>query len=93
MGRSDGRRYRWLIVSALLVGVAGTSILPLVRAEESSRQRSRSTRSSGTSASSGGDAKVEQKLDEILDNQQKLFTRLDQIMEELKIVKIRATLK
>jgi len=39
------------------------------------------------------DPKVLGKLDEILTNQQTIMSRLDEVMEELKIVKIRATLR
>jgi hypothetical protein len=49
----------------------------------------RSTRSSET----GGAAKIEAKLDQILGNQERILARLDEVMEELKIVKIRATVR
>ena len=59
--------------------------------EESPSKSTRSSRAS-KSAELSRDA-IEQKLDEILSNQQKILQRLDEVMEELKIVKIRATLK
>lgn len=50
---------------------------------------SRSTRPSET----GGTARVEAKLDQVLANQEQILARLDQVLEELKIVKIRATVR
>lgn len=38
-------------------------------------------------------AKLEQKLNEILQHQAQILQRLDQVMEELRIVKIRATVR
>ena len=49
----------------------------------------RSTRTSET----GATARVEAKLDQILSNQDRILARLDEVMEELKIVKIRATVR
>ena len=37
--------------------------------------------------------RVNTKLEEVLDTQQQILKRLDEVMEELKIVKIRATLR
>ena len=56
----------------------------------------RSTRSSRTTQKDGGkvsESKIEEKLNQILENQQKILARFDQVMEELRIVKIRATLR
>ena len=38
-------------------------------------------------------ARVNTKLEEVLDTQKQILKRLDDVMEELKIVKIRATLR
>ena len=55
---------------------------------------SRSSRASENEETAGKtNAKVAAKLDEILENQQQILKRLDQVMEELKIVKIRATMR
>lgn len=54
-----------------------------------SAEAGRSTRTSAT----GREARIEEKLDQILANQDRLFAKLDEVMEELKIVKIRATLR
>ena len=36
---------------------------------------------------------LEQKLDQLLENQQKILKRLDDVMAELQIVKVRATVR
>ena len=44
--------------------------------------------------SSGSDtAQLEQKLNDILEHQTQILQRLDQVMEELRVVKIRATIR
>ena len=47
----------------------------------------------GSQSSKATDAKLEQRLNEILDHQQQILKRLDDVMEELRIVKIRATVR
>ena len=96
----ERRRHRvarpWRVVVS--VGVAcvlgiGAWINTSVQAtEEQPQSTTHSSRPSRTSTSSQ-EANVEAKLNEILQNQQKILTRLDEVMEELKIVKIRATLR
>ncbi len=53
-------------------------------------------RRTGTAAAQSAHPKstdpVEQKLDQILQNQQEILQRFDAIMEELRIIKIRATI-
>ena len=63
--------------------------------DEETAARSTRPRSATRSSQQGGgaDAKLDAKLDEILANQQRILARLDEVMEELKIIKIRATLK
>ena len=39
------------------------------------------------------EAKLEERLNDILDHQQQILKRLDDVMEELRIVKIRATVR
>ena len=45
------------------------------------------------SISSQAKNSIEKKLDEILANQQTILQRFDQVMEELRIIKVRATLR
>ena len=86
---------RWLLPVGLVMVSAGLTVA--LRAEEALNTSSRSSRSSSASsrASTGGSgAKVlEGKLNEVLDNQQKILKRLDEVMAELQIVKIRATMR
>ena len=49
----------------------------------------RSTRTSET----GGAARIEAKIDQVLANQERILARLDDVMKELQIVKIRATVR
>ena len=90
--RRRGAASSRVIVSACLALVFGIGMWvntsTLARDVETSTSR-RASRASGGS----DDQKVEGKLNEIVENQQKILKRLDEIMEELKIVKIRATLR
>ena len=58
-------------------------------------QKSKATAGEKTQPSSeGADLRaVKQKLDELAATQDQILKRLDEIMEELKIIKIRATLR
>ena len=87
-----------LSVGALWAGAAAS------RAEEEAVP-SRSSRAAEPAAShaaagrstrapeASGAAKIDAKLDQILANQERILSRLDEVMEELKIVKIRATVR
>ncbi len=77
------RTGRWMLLSA----VAGSVLLGAwwtTHAAETSQQ---------PVASSESSAKVLQKLDQILEHQQQMLKRFDEVMEELKIIKIRATMR
>jgi hypothetical protein len=91
----------WL---ALLCGIAlwGSARIGRAATDEdaptSSSSRSSASRTSTTSRSTrasetGREARIEEKLDQILANQDRMFAKLDEVMEELKIVKIRATVR
>jgi hypothetical protein len=101
---SKGRPGRAPRFAAVLLGTSLAVLAApalLAGADEQSRARSgRSTKAAGgQSAKSDAEASLEKlrqleaKLDQILGNQERLFKRLDEVMEELKIVKIRATLR
>lgn len=84
---------------ATSIGLLVASILGLglwVKAEtqaaESSGRSSRASRSTTSSVDGTGEDAVARKLDQVLANQETIFRRLDEVMEELRIVKIRATL-
>ena len=80
----------------LIVGIGlGTCLFSAV--ESMAEEAARPTRSvlggaaSGASSASGKDAGVERKLDQILANQETILQRFDQVMEELRIIKVRST--
>ena len=86
----------WLIVSGLVVVLSFSVLGEAELAEE--QATTRNTRSSRTSsaretASTRQETTVEGMLEKILANQQRILARLDEVMKELQIVKIRATLK
>jgi hypothetical protein len=98
MAESVRRRAAWwqslglaLIVS---VGVLSHADVP---AEGQSRATPRGSATSAGSAEAKADEvdakKLEAKLDQILQSQERIFQRLDEVMEELRIVKVRATLR
>ena len=58
-------------------------------AASQSSDTDRSTRTSET----GGAARIEAKIDQLLANQERILARLDDVMKELQIVKIRATVR
>jgi len=74
---------RFMIVSAVFIAVAAllaaVSVRP-IRAQDMS-----------SSSSASGNAEVMAKLDEILKNQKDTLQQLDNVKEELKIIKIRVT--
>ena len=82
------------LIAALLVGALAHAGLRAAEEEAASGSRPRRTSrsSAGKSASKLDERRIDQKLDEIIENQQKILKRFDEVMEELRIVKIRATL-
>jgi len=81
----------WRVVGialALLLGVAGSSGSG-VAATKGTRTKTGAQESKAT----GSDPAIQQKLDEVLAKQDTILQRLDEMMEELKIIKIRATLR
>lgn len=79
-------RSGWILAGVLILGVlVGLSASgPLgVAAEEGASSRS----------SRGENATLEDKLDQILSNQQLILQKFDAVMEELRIIKVRATLR
>ena len=62
-------------------------------ASQTSASRSADTTRSTHGSDTGREARIEAKLDQILTNQDQMLVKLDAVMEELKIVKIRATVR
>ena len=93
-------RMRWRIAVALGCALAaGAGFGALVRAadEESAarttHRTSRTTTAAAPTAPKIDSLALERKLDDMLAGQQAILKRLDEVMEELKIVKIRATVR
>ena len=83
------RVQHWLL--AFLIAGGWAAARPLRAAESSSKTTKASAgKAEGTDKL---DPKVEAKLNDILARQEQILQRLDQVMEELKIVKIRATVR
>ena len=89
-GMRNTRFARLLAVALLAAGL--TWCIAATGAEETPRS-SPKTSTSRTQPSTGGDAKLQAKLDKILETQERILKRLDEVMEELRIVKIRASIK
>ena len=85
-GRSWLRRAAGVAVLAGLVGGFAGLVL--------SADKPVSTKSSRSSAAaSGSSPNIEQKLSEISDKQDEILSKFDAVMEELRIIKIRTTLR
>ena len=81
---------------AMAVGVLGLVVgsfrsSALVAAETPGTKASAQTTMQFTQSDRARAARMEEKLDRILANQQTILQRFDQVMEELRIVKVRAT--
>jgi len=72
--------YVWAQVSSAIEEPSGTR-----------SSRTSSTSASTTSGGGGKDAQILSKLNEILANQHTILQKFDAMMEELRIIKIRAT--
>lgn len=81
------RVQHWLLAILLASGWAAAQ--PLTAAERSSKTAAGKAEEEANKL----DPKVEAKLNDILARQEQILQRLDQVMEELRIVKIRATVR
>ena len=92
-----GRVRGWAIVAGLLLAAAGVARALAEEAAPTTSSRTSHAAAAPASRSTSAGAvtpkMLEAKLDEILDNQQKILKRLDEVMAELQIVKIRATVR
>ena len=83
-------------VNALLLGLGislGISCWPAAGSLAASRNVLGGAKQTESSVSSQSKNSIEKKLGEILANQETILQRLDQVMEELRIIKVRATLR
>lgn len=88
----DSRKAKWRALS-VVAGVVVVGFCVVATAVFSEQKKP--SRSADDSATQHEQAlqRLEEQLDQVLANQQQLFTRFDQVMEELRIIKIRATIK
>jgi hypothetical protein len=75
----------WITLAAVVGGFSGVVF------SEEEVPTSRSTRSS--KSSSGSNANLEKKLDEILAKQETILQKFDTVMEELRIIKVRTSIQ
>ena len=83
-------RFRHWVLSGFIIG-CWASAQPLALAERSSKTAKAAA--GKTDETEKLDPQVEAKLNDILAHQEQILQRLDQVMEELRIVKIRATVR
>ena len=77
------------LILVIIVATGGAVVL----AEEpspSAQPSARSSRATSSESKSGND-KLERKLDQILEHQQAILHKFDDVMEELRVIKIRAS--
>lgn len=84
------QRIRILLASIVAAGVALCSLSASHAAEGASKARRASDR---VAKEKNRDAELEKKLDQILANQALILQKFDAVMEELRIIKVRATIR
>lgn len=93
-GQDRGRMAGWgrRLVGALIAGIAlGAFGQAMLQAEEPvAGPKTRTVRPVAPGVTKAEFAALEKKVDQILQNQQAMFQRFDAVMEELRIVKVRA---
>ncbi len=95
-------QWRMLAVLMLVLGMSfgGVGVWSLTGACADNGATSRTSRSSAKESGAADEARIERKLKQILENQEKILEnqaailqQFDLIMEELRIIKVRATLR
>ena len=84
------------IIAGIGLAVIGFSLMAMSEEEPatSSRPSARAgAKAAGSSSPSAKDALIERKLDQILAGQQAILQKFDAIMEELRIIKVRTTIR
>ncbi len=83
-------RWRQALGLALALMVGAWMVAEVQAAERSRTSRAKASGSTETGAQA--DTKIAAKLDQVLANQDTILQRFDEVMEELRIIKVRATL-
>ncbi len=88
------RRLRWLVM-ALGLGVGFGLWSQTITSTAKTTTRTSSSKNAETKGETSGKdlGRIEEKLDQILANQQTILGKFDEVMNELHVVKIRATVK
>ena len=79
-------------LAAMVVSLSWRVMSPGAQ-EPSHSTRAKSTASSPSKAASGKEEQILAKLNEVLEQQEHILKRFDEVMAELQIIKIRATIK
>ena len=94
--RTARKHGAWLLLIGLGIGLSVGLWSAAGSAAEEAAKSSRSVlggvKPTESSKSKAKEDEIAKKLDEILANQQTILQRFDQVMEELRIIKVRATL-
>ena len=84
--RRSGQQTAWALVAVFGLWAMASA----QAADEPADQPSRSSSRAGAHAD---EQNLERRLDEILENDEKILTRFTEVMKELQVVKVRASLK
>ena len=85
------KRLRRAAAAAFVLSlVAWAPVLVIQAADEQAAPTFRATRTA-RSTPGGSESDIAERLNEILENQQRILSRLDEVMKELQVVKLRAT--
>ena len=93
--RTTRKHGAWVWLIGLGIGLGICCSLAVKSTAEEAVKATRSVLGGATAggSSSNKDAGLERKLDQIIANQENMLQRFDQVMEELRIIKVRATLR
>ena len=86
------RRWFVVVLGAMVLSLAVLWHQSLSHGEDGTAQDHRSS-TSGSQVKSSDLSRLQSKLDQVLDNQQTILKKFDAVMDELRIIKVRATIK
>lgn len=92
--RTSRRPLRWAaLVGALGLAIGSMGSSALAAETASAKPPAKKPPAQSDRAREAREKRLEEKLDQVLANQQTILQRFDQVMEELRIVKVRATVR
>lgn len=90
----EQRAVGWLTMLVVMTSLSlGWLWHQSISVAEESTSKDRRSSSSGSQGKSGDLSHLESKLDQVLGNQQTILKKFDEVMDELRIIKVRATLR